>query len=237
MYRALIGLFLCTAPALAQYPGYFRPTDGIVLTREQERAFLARVYEAYWNLPDDLTFVDDELRVERAVRPANGVWVVVEMTLDGRRLPLSEFDGLTYEFQEGVFWYLDSPFTRAVPPFALVDWRTPEAESVFTPLRESILQDYADAYWGGFLDYKAIRPRMLYAGEGGSASGGGTGMAIARPGGPVPRPGHPGEHPGTAVGDPDRGDHDLDADPVAARRVGSRTAVPVAAEVPGPAGK
>src|SRR5262245_42713261 len=117
MYRALIGLFLCAGPALAQF-GYFRPSpivgepprptfmsaaraagevrpsDGLVLTREHQWAFLNRVYEAYRNLPDDLTFVNDELRVERAIRPANGVWVVVEMTLDGRRLPLSEFDGL-----------------------------------------------------------------------------------------------------------------------------------------------
>ncbi len=162
MNRALVGLFLFTVPALAQPPGLPRPTDGIVLTRDQHRAMLARVDDAYRNLPDDLTFVNDELRVLPTVRAANGLWVVVEMSLDGRRLPLREFDGLTYEFEGGAFRYVDSPARRPVPPIAAVDWRDPEATSVYTNLRESALQDFR----GHLRDYEAIRPKLLHAGVG-----------------------------------------------------------------------
>jgi hypothetical protein len=162
MNRALTALFFCAAPTLAQPPGLPRPTDGIVLTRDQHRALLARVDEAYRNLPDDLTFVNDEPRVVPTVRATNGVWVVVEMTLDGRRLPLGEFDGLSYEFEDGAFRYLDSPGLRTLPPGALIEWRTPEATAVYTAVSDAVLEDRP----GQMRDVEAIRPRLLHIGEG-----------------------------------------------------------------------
>ncbi|HVK09942.1 MAG TPA: hypothetical protein VM597_14325 [Gemmataceae bacterium] len=158
MCRALVLLFLAVAPAAAQ----FRPTDGIVLTRAEQGALLDRVVDAYRNLPDDLTFVNDEPRLEPMVRAMNGLWYVVEMTVDGQPLPARRFDGLTYEFDYGAFRFIDSPVRRPLPPSAIVEFRTPEVESVYTNVRELAAQESR----GQLRDFEAIRPRMLYVGEG-----------------------------------------------------------------------